>query len=243
MNFIRNIINIVISLSFVTFITIFTYIISLFCNRLTLIWFFTFFFKIFRSMMMFIMGLKIEYRGLENIPEGTCIFASKHQSFFESAFFFNQFKLKTVYAYKKEIHKVPLWKTLSKKFGGISVDRLTSISAVKKLLDETKYYIDQGYSICLFPEGERIAVGKEVKFKRSIYRMHRLTKVPIIPVALNTGCFYPRKSLFIKTNFKVKKIIIEFLPPIYEEEEENKFMNILQTSINTKTKELIQEII
>lgn len=63
----------------------------------------------FRNLGYIILGMKEEHRGLENIPKGPCIFASKHQSSLETLYYFNMFKPNAVYCYKKELMEVPMW--------------------------------------------------------------------------------------------------------------------------------------
>ncbi|MDR0484629.1 MAG: hypothetical protein LBH40_05075, partial [Alphaproteobacteria bacterium] len=110
----RNIIAQIFMLLMILFITFFCYISSYVVSTRVMNYILYKIFDILRVITFKIIGIKVEYRGLENIPEGVVIFASKHQSAFETSFFFNKFKRNTIYCFKAEIAKVPLWGRIAK---------------------------------------------------------------------------------------------------------------------------------
>ena len=219
--------------------TITCYIYSFFCTRNQMIVLISYFFLIIRKTTYPIVGITQEIRGLDNIPTGACIFASKHQSALETSFFFNAFKKYTVYAFKKEINDVPTWGRISKKFGGVAIDRQKGAEILNDFIKSAKEQLEQGYTIVVFPEGTRVEVGKEIKFKKGISKLYNEAKnFPVIPVALNTGLVLPKKSFLIYPG----KIIIEFLPAMPSKMPEEDFLQSLQEIINKKTNELITEV-
>lgn len=196
------------------------------------------FFNTTKEIMYKILGIQIEYRGVENIPlEEPIIFASKHQSSIETSFFFNRYRLRTVYAFKKELLVVPMWRRLSNAFGGIIIDRQKGKEMIEHFALQAKDYLDEGYCVAIFPEGTRVPIDKEIKFKTGIAKVYSKSNRRVVPVALNTGLILPKKSWFIKSG----KIIIEFLPPIETGLSEDVFMERLQKVVNEKSNALVAE--
>lgn len=229
----KSIIAQIIGLIIVAIISITCYIASFVLPTKQMNWILYKSFSMLRWLIAKIMGIKITYRGLENIPEGTVIFASKHQSAFEASFLFNEFKRNTIYCFKAEIAKVPLWGRISRCNGGISVDRGNSIS-FRKFISDVQKNLDAGKSVAIFPEGTRVTTKSHPKLKKGIAKIYSNTTAPIIPVALNTGDCFPKGSKLLQSSH----IIIEFLPPIYRDLSENDFVENLYEQLKTKSDEL-----
>lgn len=235
---IQNILAQSILLTSVIMVSLLGYISSYLVHRDKTIWLMYNWFNTTRKIMYFILGVRIEYRGVENIPQNEVfIFASKHQSSIETSFFFNKFALKTVYAFKKELHRVPTWKRLSAQFGGIIIDRQKGKYIMDYFATQAKEYLDAGYCLAIFPEGTRVPVGKYVRFKYGIAKIYAQNNKKVVPVALNTGLIISKRSWFIYSG----KIIIEFLPPINPGMSEEEFLPYLEKIINTKSNELVAE--
>lgn len=218
----------------ILFITFFCYIASFIVSTRVMNYILYKIFDILRSVVFKIIGIKIEYRGLENIPNGAVIFASKHQSAFETSFFFNKFKRNTIYCFKAEIAKVPLWGRIATVNGGIAIDRGNSAS-FRKFISEVQETLNIDKSIAIFPEGTRVSLKSRPKFKKGIAKIYSNTTAPIVPVALNTGDCLPRGSKLIYP----AHVIIEFLQPIANRDlSEDEFMEFLHKQINDKSDEL-----
>ncbi|MGV3279014.1 lysophospholipid acyltransferase family protein [Rickettsiales bacterium LUAb2] len=183
-------------------------------------------------------GVKVEYRGLENLVKGPCIVASKHQSAYETTLLFNQFYPRLAYALKKEVKYIfPYLYFLYIKYDGVEVDRKDGIKALIKMEEAALKVINEGRQFALFPEGTRVPAGKEADFKRGVLRLYKKANVPVVPVALNTGVVWPKDSFWLYSG----KIIIEFLPQINSGLEEEVFMEKLATAINTATAKILAE--
>ena len=61
--------------------------------------------------------------------------------------------------------------------------------------------------------------------------------MPCVPVALNSGLFWPRRALLRLPG----TIVVEFLPPIAPGLDKDAFMQRLQSDIETATARLIAE--
>ncbi len=188
----------------------------------------------------YILGLTYEVRGIENLPkEGAYIVAAKHQSAYET------FKLHILFnnpaiVLKKELLKIPLWGKYLAKSDVIAIDRSSPKTAIKSIREEARRVAAQKRPIIIFPQGTRVTpdtTTKEKPYKIGVVRMQEATGLPIIPLALNTGVFYP-KSKWCK---KAGRVIFEFLPPINPSDDASEILKKIEESIEKKSKKLVEE--
>lgn len=238
MIFIKNIIVKLLLLIIVPTFTVILYFVTFFTTKLQFLKIISYVVYIVRSVCFFICGVKLEIRGIENIPNIPCLIASKHQSMLETSFLFNTVKPNIVYAYKKEVGYIPFWGRITKKFDGVSVDRGGGKKGYESLLKGTQGVLARGKYLAIYPEGTRVAVGETVPLKKGIAKLYKDLKVPVVPVALNTGYVYPKGSFLVKPG----KMIIEFLPPIYPGLEEKEFLEKLFHNINERSLEILKEL-
>lgn len=178
---------------------------------------------------------KIDYEvtGWENIPKGPCIFASKHQSMWETQQLYNLLP-RTVVVTKKELFYVPFFGVSMKKAGFIFVERKNSASALKKLIKMSQKRIKENHSIIIFPEGTRRAVGAPPDYKVGVGALYKYLGVPCVPIALNSGLFWPRRSF----RRNAGTIEVKILPPIEPGLPRDAFMKELEDRIENKMKEI-----
>ncbi len=182
-------------------------------------------------------GLSVEFRGLENIQDGA-IYASKHQSAWETYALPTVVK-KCTMILKKELTYIPLFGWAQALYGMIPVDRSAGASAMKKMLVSAKKEVEKGRPIVIFPEGHRVKAGTCLKYKPGFLFLAQSLKMPVVPVALNSGMFWPRSSFSHLSG----KIIVEFMPAMTVEGDKNEFIERLQKCIEDKCEELNQETI
>ncbi len=181
-------------------------------------------------------GVDQEVRGLENIPDEPVIFASKHQSIWETIALVYIFPEQT-YVLKKELMAIPLWGWCAKACGHISVDREGGAGALKGLVRDSRAALKRGRHLIIFPEGTRSAPGKTGTYHPGIAALYSQLSAPVVPVALNSGLYWGRRH-FLKTP---GTIIVEFLPPIPEGLDRRTFMAELEQRIETASNRLITE--
>jgi 1-acyl-sn-glycerol-3-phosphate acyltransferase len=182
--------------------------------------------------------LEFEVMGHENIVDGAALYAAKHQSAWDTFIYFLIFKNPS-YILKKELHKIPFWGMAANKYGAISIDRSGGASSLKQLIKDTKNRLSQNYSVIIFPEGTRSAPGVKMPYHPGIAALYSATDVPVIPVAVNSGLFWGRRS-FIK---RPGVITIEFLPPIDRGLKRRDFMEKLESTVEAATDRLVAEAI
>ncbi len=163
----------------------------------------------FRHLLHVCCGLKIEIRGKENILKGKgAVYASRHQSELETYMITSFVKGGATYIFKKELSYIPLFGWAVAAYGAIPIDRSGGSSAMKKMLEVAKKFIQGKRSIIIFPEGTRTKPGKIVDYKPSVAFLYQNIDAPFVPVAHNTGLFWKKHS-FLKYP---GKIIFEFMP-------------------------------
>jgi 1-acyl-sn-glycerol-3-phosphate acyltransferase len=183
-----------------------------------------------------IAGGRLEVRGTGNLPAGGFIVASKHQSFFETFALIPLLKNPTI-VMKRQIRWWPIFGQYTIKTGMIHVDREGKTAALRALSARAREEIDKGREIIIFPEGTRRAPGAPPDYQTGIALLYRTLGVPVVPVALNSGVFWPRRSFLRHPG----RIVIEFLPAIPPGLDSRLFLDRLRTTIETATDRLVEE--
>lgn len=182
-----------------------------------------------RALLRGIVGLEVELRGLERIPEGPVIFAAKHQSALDTLLF-HLIRADVVYGLKRELARIPLFSLYLARTGCIFVDRGGAATALKSLVRGAEKAVARGCSIVIFPEGTRKPPGAPPDYKSGVAALYGALAVPVVPVALNTGLFWPRRS-FVK---RPGRVVVEMLEPIPPGLDRHRFMALLEERIESR---------
>jgi len=185
-----------------------------------------------------ICGTQVSWRGTENIPRGSCIVACKHQSAWET-FALYAVLADPIYILKRELMWIPLFGWYTWKAGLIPVDRSAGLAALSRMTARAQRTIagPRARQLVIFPEGTRRAPGAEPSYKPGIAHLYARTGLPCVPAALNSGLFWPRRSLLRRPG----TIIVEFLPPIAPGFDRPGFLARLQDTIEEASARLLQE--
>jgi 1-acyl-sn-glycerol-3-phosphate acyltransferase len=183
-----------------------------------------------------IAGTKLEVRGLEKLPEGACLVAAKHQSAWETFALIPLFR-DPAYLMKRELFWIPLHGWFSHKFEMIPVDRDKGPSALRRMLRQAKKRAAEGREIIIFPEGTRRAPGAPPDYKTGVVLLYEALRVPCVPLALNSGVFWPRRSLVRRPG----TIVVEILDPIPPGLPKAEFLDRLIGSIEPASARLLAE--
>jgi 1-acyl-sn-glycerol-3-phosphate acyltransferase len=95
----------------------------------------------------------------------------------------------------------------------------------------------EGRLIAIFPEGTRTAVGARAPYHPGVAALYTQLGLPLVPVAVNSGLFWGRRS-FIK---KSGRIVVEILPPIAPGLPRRAVMAELETRIEETTARLVAD--
>jgi len=183
-----------------------------------------------------ICSIGVDFRGLEKIPRGGLILASKHQSAWET-FALLLLVEDPVFILKRELMWIPLFGWCLWKADMIPVDRSARGPALAAMTERARSTIQRGRQIIIFPEGTRRAPGAEPQYKSGVAHLYAETGAPCVPVALNSGLFWPRRS-FRRFPGTVR---VEILDPIEPGLDKRAFVERLRTQIETATARLVEE--
>ncbi len=156
-----------------------------------------------------IAGVTMEVRGRELLPKAPCLVVAKHQSAWET-FALIPLLSDPVIVLKDELKWIPFYGWFCVKFDHILVRRDKAAVALKAMISDAQDRASAGREIVIFPEGTRRPPGAPPDYKPGYVALYEGLQIPCVPVALNSGLYWPRRSLMRYPG----TIIVEFLPPI-----------------------------
>lgn len=183
-----------------------------------------------------IVGTKVEYRGRDRIPPGGLLVAAKHQSFADIHALLPTMPDPT-FVLKRELTWIPLFGWFAIKAQMIPIDRSRGAAAVADMNRRAADEAARGRQILIYPEGTRRAPGAEPAYRQGVSHLYRNLDVPCVPVALNSGLFWPRRRFVIRPG----TIVVEFLEPIAPGLDRLEFLRLLQDRIETASARLLAE--
>ncbi|WEK04473.1 MAG: lysophospholipid acyltransferase family protein [Candidatus Devosia phytovorans] len=189
-------------------------------------------------LLRFIAGVKTQMTGEENIPAGGCIIAAKHQSDWDVFAIFPHTH-RPAYVVKKELMDIPFFGWAARSLDCIAVDRKKGAEAIPLMMAQAHDAADRGCRIVIFPEGTRKAPLAPADYRQGIVRLYLELKVPVVPVALNSGLYWGRNSLLIWPGTAQGR----FLPPIEPGLTAAAFMERLKSAIETQSDALILDAV
>lgn len=181
-------------------------------------------------------GIKVEWRGLEKIPPGPLLVAAKHQSVWETFALLWLFG-DPAYIMKRELMWIPVFGWLTWWGGMIPIDRSAGREALVAMTKRAREALLGGRQIIIFPEGTRRPAGAEPKYKFGIAHLYAEGVAPCLPVALNSGLFWPRRR-FLRYPGTVRVQVLDPIPPGLER---RVFFERLQSELEAATAALIDE--
>ena len=181
-------------------------------------------------------GTKMEFRGLELIPHDGVVIAAKHQSILET-FALVVHVPDFAYVFKRELNWIPLFGWYLMAVEQIAINRSAGSTALVQVTNGVAAFLKDRRAIFIFPEGTRRPVGAPPRYKHGVTHVYETLGARVMPVALNTGVFWPRRSFLRKPGTAV----IEFLPVIEPGLAPEEFAKRLENAIETRTNALVAE--
>jgi 1-acyl-sn-glycerol-3-phosphate acyltransferase len=135
------------------------------------------------------------------------------------------------------LHWIPVFGWLTIKGRMVPVDRGGGSQALAAMIERARAELADNRQLIIFPEGTRRPAGAEPRYKIGVVHLYVAEGVPCVPIALNSGLFWPRRSLrrFPGT------VIAEILDPIAPGLDKDTFFTRLQNDIEAATARLIVE--
>ena len=150
-------------------------------------------------------GLNYEIEGQENIPANTAIIFAKHQSTWETMALQLIFPPQT-FVVKKELMWVPFFGWGLAALKPIAIKRGSGRSAIKQVVRQGIERLKAGIWVVIFPEGTRVRPGQRVRYKLGGAILAAKSGYPVVPVAHNSGEYWPKKQ-FLKKPGTIKIVI------------------------------------
>lgn len=182
------------------------------------------------------LGLTCEIRGTP--PTEDCIVAAKHQSFWDILVIAHAVP-RRAFIMKREVMRVPIMGWYAWKVGCVPIDRSRGRDAMAAISATINQRIagDGLGQLIIYPEGTRTLPGHRKPYKQGVATIRAATGLPVVPVAVNTGMFWPRKGWGIRPG----RAVIEFLPAIGADLPQEALMTRLEADIETRSDLLMAE--
>jgi 1-acyl-sn-glycerol-3-phosphate acyltransferase len=183
--------------------------------------------------LRWIVGARVSFEGLENVPQEGALIAMKHQSTLDTivpALFIPR----PVYVYKAELGNTPVMGAYLKK-NQLGVDRGGHAKALKSLVRGARVAVSHSRQVLIFPEGTRQELDAPPDYKPGIAAMYKDLNIPVTPVALNTGLIWKPKGILRKPGHVTFKV----LPPIPAGLSREDFMRELERVLETESQALL----
>ena len=178
----------------------------------------------------YVLGIRARVEG--QVPAGAHIVAVKHQSMWETLEMF-LFLREPAVVLKHELTRIPFWGWVVRRYGVIPVDRAGGALALRQMMRSAQAAIAEGRTIIIFPEGTRVAPGERPPLQSGFAGIYRALKLPVVPVALNSGHLWPRRA-FVK---RPGIITVRIFPPIPPglprreiEDSVHRYINVLESA-------------
>ncbi|WP_298257769.1 lysophospholipid acyltransferase family protein [Bradyrhizobium sp.] len=182
-----------------------------------------------------ICNVRVEFRGLDKIPKGALVVASKHQSMWET-FALLQVLEQPLYILKRELTRIPFFGWYLIKAGMISVDRSAGGRALLKMVRQASEEVRNGRQLIIFPEGTRRPPGAPPDYKPGVAQLYASCRTNCLPIALNSGLFWPRRT-FMRYPGTLVVEFLDLLPPGLPRDE---FLKRISAVIEEATRRLVE---
>ena len=183
-----------------------------------------------------ICNIKHKIEGIENVPYETVLIASKHQSTFETLALYYYLN-NCFFVHKRELFFIPIFGQYLFKSNMVAIDRSGGTKSMRQMMQKVQSKLSSGGSIIIFPEGTRKLPGSKPEYKTGFVGIYNHSKRKILPVAVNSGLCWPKKSWILKKGI----ITIKFLPIIKEGLDKRTVFSEVQNKIEAASDLLLND--
>jgi 1-acyl-sn-glycerol-3-phosphate acyltransferase len=118
----------------------------------------------------------------------------------------------------------------------IGIDRSAGGRALLQMTRRAGAAVRRGRQLIIFPEGTRTAVGAPPHYKTGIAQIYVDCGVICLPVALNSGLFWPRRTFMRYPG----TLVVEFLDPLPPGLSRREFIARVSAEIEEATGRLVE---
>jgi 1-acyl-sn-glycerol-3-phosphate acyltransferase len=186
--------------------------------------------------LKYIVGLVYIERGRHNIPGEPFIIIANHQSTFETIILSHLFP-NAAFIAKQEVARIPAVGWYLKNYPMIMIDRGGGSRTIHKMIEQSRATLADGRSIIVFPEGTRKSVSAQISFKRGVEILYSELQQPVLPIALNSGVYWPPKQ----SSRRSGPVIISYLEPILPGLSRDAFRRKAEAALQEEKERLVKE--
>lgn len=157
----------------------------------------------------YVLGLRYQVVGRENLPPAPYIAAMKHESAWETMRLYDLFGNPAI-VLKKELMDAPVLGSYARAMDMVPVDRSKGREATKFMVREARRILDEKRPLVIFPQGTRVKPLSRKPYKQGIIKLYEELNVPLVPIALNSGVFWGRNAFWKRGGM----ITVHIFPPI-----------------------------
>lgn len=191
--------------------------------------------KIWSRGVMFLLktcvGITYEVVDGHLLPSGSALLVSNHQSTWDTIIF-HVLTSDPCYVMKRILFFIPFYGQHAWKVGMIGISRRQNhrMKSLKRLLRQVPARLKRGQTVIIFPEGTRVSVDGYEEYNPGAFAVYNrigndpaLQNCPTVPVALNSGRFWPKGAAKAPGVIKIR-----FLPTIRLGLNRQEFMKALE---------------
>ena len=137
-------------------------------------------------MVMEMFGSTVDARGLENLPDsGPVVMVGNHQGYADIFTYFATFrKFQFAFVAKEDLGRLPFYGKWIRRIRSVLIKRDDPRASLKAISEGIKY-IEQGFSLVIFPEGTRSLGPNPGRFRKGPLKLATKPGVPIVPISIN----------------------------------------------------------
>jgi 1-acyl-sn-glycerol-3-phosphate acyltransferase len=125
------------------------------------------------------------------VPSGACLIAVKHESMYETLEMVRRTDLPVI-VLKRELADMPLFGTMTRRYGVIPVERSAGAKALREMVAAGRRAVEAGRGVLIYPEGTRVGAGERPPLRSGFAGLYRALNLPVVPVAVNSGRLWGR---------------------------------------------------
>lgn len=183
-----------------------------------------------------LIGVRIEFRGVEHRPVGAALIAAKHQSMLDVTAGLSTLP-DSCFVMKQELLKIPLFGWFCLKVGMVPLDRSGRMAALKKMVADVRERFKDARQVIIFPEGTRTPPGQAGHYHSGVAALYRELDMPCHLIATNSGVHWQGKGLMRYPG----TVVFEYLPPIPPGLKAKAFMAEMEARIEAASQRLYAE--
>lgn len=183
-----------------------------------------------------IVGVKVEFRGLEHRPQGPALVAGKHMSMLDTIAPFVVLDA-PAYVLKQSLMYMPAFGWYAWRTKMVAIKREDAAKALRAMARACAERLKDGRQIVIFPEGTRSNPGDDPDYKPGVAALYRDLDVPCHLLATNSGQFWPGHGI----DRRPGTVVFEFLPPIPAGLKRAELMNEMKARLETASAALVLE--